>query len=252
MWLYRLLLGFIHFILYIRFIISAIALKIQLLATGVFGSRGTSLSEIHLHSKNFTKLPLHISFLVLEPEISFEDVAKLIVWSMAMGISYISIYDRKGVFKKKAAKLSTEVIHKQKEIFNDAKERYTFVIRTKSTKFDQTLAPKQVCISLLSEADGKEDIIEAAQDFCLEIQRKETLPKHMNEDVFDQMLKATHGTPDTDLALKFGNVPMLMGYLPWQTRLTEFISYRTHHAITFSTYLGSLRQYDRCEKRFGK
>lgn len=96
MWLYRLLLGFIHFILYIRFIISVIAVRIQLLATGVFGSRGTSFSEIHLHSKNLTKLPIHISFLVLEPEISFEDVAKLIVWSMAMGISYISIYDRKG------------------------------------------------------------------------------------------------------------------------------------------------------------
>ena len=33
---------------------------------------------------------------------------------------------------------------------------------------------------------------------------------------------ATCGIPDPELALKFGDVQMMMGFLPWQTRLTEF------------------------------
>ena len=34
---------------------------------------------------------------------------------------------------------------------------------------------------------------------------------------------ATCGIPDPDLAFKFGDMQMIMGYLPWQTRLTEFL-----------------------------
>ena len=34
---------------------------------------------------------------------------------------------------------------------------------------------------------------------------------------------ATCGMPDPDLALKFGSFKMIMGFLPWQTRLTEFL-----------------------------
>ena len=34
---------------------------------------------------------------------------------------------------------------------------------------------------------------------------------------------ATSGIPDPDLAFKFGSVQMIMGFLPWQTRLTEFL-----------------------------
>lgn len=44
-----------------------------------------------------------------------------------------------GVFKKNAAKLSSEVIYKQKEVFNDERERNTFIIRTKDTKFEHIL-----------------------------------------------------------------------------------------------------------------
>lgn len=96
MWLYRLLLSFLHIILYLRIIVLEILWKIRRFIAGVFGSRGTSFNEIHLHSKRLNKLPLHISFLILESQIVFTDVAKLIVWAMALGISYISVFDRKG------------------------------------------------------------------------------------------------------------------------------------------------------------
>lgn len=101
MWLYRLLLVFLHIILYFSNVILEIAFKTRRFFAGIFGSRGTSYNEIHLCSSRLNKLPHHISLLILEPEIIFKDVAKLIVWSMALDIPYISIYDRKGERYKK-------------------------------------------------------------------------------------------------------------------------------------------------------
>lgn len=42
------------------------------------------------------KLPVHIGLLVTEEELSSTDIANLVVWCMAVGISYISVYDNCG------------------------------------------------------------------------------------------------------------------------------------------------------------
>lgn len=46
------------------------------------------------------KLPLHIGFLIAEEEPCYTDVANLIVWCMAVGISYVSFYDNQGKSQK--------------------------------------------------------------------------------------------------------------------------------------------------------
>lgn len=42
------------------------------------------------------KLPLHMGLVLAEDERSLPDVASLVVWAMAVGISYISVYDHQG------------------------------------------------------------------------------------------------------------------------------------------------------------
>ena len=51
------------------------------------------------------------------------------------------------------------------------------------------LAPTQVCISLLSEHDGKGDIVEAAREFCWEVQTKQRALKEMEPDLLTSLLK---------------------------------------------------------------
>lgn len=46
--------------------------------------------------KRLEKLPVHIGLLVTEEELSYTDIANLVVWCMAVGISYISVYDNCG------------------------------------------------------------------------------------------------------------------------------------------------------------
>ena len=39
----------------------------------------------------------------------------------------------------------------------------------------------------------------------------------------DVVVAEKQGYPDPDLVLRFGRVDSLLGYLPWQTRLTEIL-----------------------------
>lgn len=42
------------------------------------------------------KLPVHVGLVVTEEEPSYADMASLVVWCMAVGISYVSVYDHNG------------------------------------------------------------------------------------------------------------------------------------------------------------
>lgn len=42
------------------------------------------------------KLPVHVGLVVTEEEPSYADMAGLVVWCMAVGISYVSVYDHNG------------------------------------------------------------------------------------------------------------------------------------------------------------
>ena len=55
--------------------------------------------------KNISKLPKHIAFLVLENDILYDDVAKLVIWSLLVGINVISLYDVHGKMKRNQGKL---------------------------------------------------------------------------------------------------------------------------------------------------
>jgi hypothetical protein len=47
-------------------------------------------------AKFVCKLPVHVGVLVAEAKVSLCDLARIVVWCYAAGISHISIYDRKG------------------------------------------------------------------------------------------------------------------------------------------------------------
>ena len=53
-------------------------------------------------ARTFKKLPIHIGLLVLENDISYSDIANTLLWSAAMGVSYISVYDTDGKEKYSA------------------------------------------------------------------------------------------------------------------------------------------------------
>lgn len=53
-------------------------------------------SRCFTDGQSLEKLPVHIGLLVTEDEPSYTDTARLVVWCMAVGISYVSVYDDHG------------------------------------------------------------------------------------------------------------------------------------------------------------
>lgn len=47
-------------------------------------------------ARDLKKVPTHLGVIVCEEDISLPDIANLIVWSIALGVSYFSIYDLNG------------------------------------------------------------------------------------------------------------------------------------------------------------
>ena len=94
MWVFKCFLSFLYLLVYLKAV--TVTLFQQIRRYFSLSLRTCTYWKIREDSKDLRKVPRHISFVVLESDINFVDLAHLIVWSMAMRIQYISLYDREG------------------------------------------------------------------------------------------------------------------------------------------------------------
>uniref|UniRef100_A0A2I2ZF41 Uncharacterized protein n=1 Tax=Gorilla gorilla gorilla TaxID=9595 RepID=A0A2I2ZF41_GORGO len=186
------------------------------------------------------KLPVRVGLLIteVEQEPSFSDIASLVVWCMAVGISYISIYDHQGIFKRNNSRLMDGILKQQQELLGLDCSKYSPEFANSNDKEDQVLNC-HLAVKVLSPEDGKADIVRAAQDFCQFGCRYVSL-------------LSSNDCPDPDLVLKFGPVDSTQGFLPWHIRLTDIVSLPTRLNISYEDFFSALRHYAACEQRLGK
>ncbi|KAM6180867.1 dehydrodolichyl diphosphate synthase complex subunit NUS1 [Erethizon dorsatum] len=196
------------------------------------------------------KLPVHVGLVLAEDERSLPDVASLVVWAMAVGISYISVYDHQGIFKRNNSRLMDEILKQQQELLGLDYSRYSREFANSKDRDDQVLNSHSA-VKVLSPEDGKADIVRAAQDFCRLVAGQQRRPEDLNVDMLDSLI-SSDSFPDPDLILKFGPVDSTLGFLPWQIRLTEIVSLPSHINISYEDFFSALRQYAACEQRMGK
>ncbi|XP_031466737.1 dehydrodolichyl diphosphate synthase complex subunit NUS1 [Phasianus colchicus] len=196
------------------------------------------------------KLPLHVGLVVTEEEPSYADMASLVVWCMAVGISYVSVYDHNGIFKRNNSRLMDEILKQEQELLGLDCSKYTVEFANQD-KADQVLNC-QSTLKVLSPEDGKADIVKAAQNFCQLVAQQQRTYTDLDVNVLDNLLSSTSGFPDPDLVLKFGPVDSTLGFLPWHIRLTEIISLPSHQNISYEDFFSALHRYAACEQRWGK
>ncbi|XP_037680730.1 dehydrodolichyl diphosphate synthase complex subunit NUS1-like [Choloepus didactylus] len=197
------------------------------------------------------KLPVHVGLVITEEqEPSFSDIASLVVWCMAVGISYISVYDHQGIFKRNNSRLMDEILKQQQELLGLDCSKYSPEFANSNDKDDQVLNC-QPSVILLSPEDGKAGIVRAAQDFCQLVAQQQKKSTDLDVDMLNSLL-SSHGFPDPDLVLKFGPMDSTLGFLPWHIRLTEILSLPSHLNISYGDFSSALPQYATCEQRLGK
>ncbi|XP_007255434.2 dehydrodolichyl diphosphate synthase complex subunit nus1 [Astyanax mexicanus] len=200
--------------------------------------------------KALEKLPLHVGLLVAEEEQQYTDIANLVVWCMAVGISYVSVYDNEGVFRRNNSRLMEEIMKQQQELLGSESCKYSLEFLNNGTDPHALLC--QTVVKVLSPDDGKLRIVQAAQQLCKAVEKKERTSKDIDVTVLDSLLRESKNVPDPDLVLKFGPVDSTLGFLPWHIRLTEFISLPSHKDVSYEDFLSALRRYASCEQRVGK
>ncbi|KAK9411532.1 dehydrodolichyl diphosphate syntase complex subunit NUS1 [Crotalus adamanteus] len=201
-------------------------------------------------AKSLQKLPGHVGLVVTEEEQSYADVASLVVWCMAVGISYVSVYDHEGIFKRNNSRLMDEILKQQQELLNLGCSKYTVKFANQE-KTDQVLNCQSV-LNVLSSEDGKTDIVRAAQKFCHLVAQKQKKCTDLDINILENLLSSTNGFPDPDLIVKFGPVDSVLGFLPWQIRLTEIVSLPSHVNVSYDEFFSALCYYASCDQRVGK
>ncbi|KAH9505559.1 ditrans,polycis-polyprenyl diphosphate synthase [Bulinus truncatus] len=216
-----------------------------------------SPSTIQTDSKSLKKLPVHVGFLVAEDEFSFRDLANLIVWSVALGISYITVYDINGEIKRNSLILQRNIENSKEEIMSQDKSSYDIQIVSSSHPVSAhsnsgSSKAHRVKVHLLCVEDGHRRIVNMAQHLsqmvlCGTLKIDDIVPTYV-----DSFFQESLQFPDPELCIKFGAVDSLLGYLPWQIRLTEFISLPSHKGVSYKSFLSSLVQFGNTNQRFGK
>ncbi|KPP68927.1 Nogo-B receptor-like [Scleropages formosus] len=199
------------------------------------GKRGCRRFRWGTDGRALEKLPAHVGLLIAEEEPRCADVATLVVWCMAVGISYVSVYDSRGIFRRNNSRLMEEIQRQQQELLGVDSAKYSVeLVNGSSEKPDSqgggvspltapTVFSCQAVVKVLSPDDGKSSIVSAAQQLCRAVEQRERASKDINIDLLDSMLRDSKCTPDPDLVLKFGPVESTVGFLPWHIRLTEFM-----------------------------
>lgn len=62
--------------------------------------KGTKLDIIQRDVKELAKLPIHLAVAVNEKDLSYTDLARLVNWSFAAGIQFVSLYDPRGRWQR--------------------------------------------------------------------------------------------------------------------------------------------------------
>lgn len=204
-------------------------------------------------ARTFKKLPIHIGLLVLENDISYSDIANTLLWSAAMGVSYISVYDTDGIVKRNKSTLYDAVLQNQKHTTDSECSKKELKIHSgmnmQNSKCSQS---SHVDIYLLSLEDGRQSLVQATQTICRQVSKKQFRTSDLTPDTIDSLLQDQRGCPDPDLIIKFGQVDSLLGFSPWQIRLSEILSLPSHIGLDYKTFKSVFVKYGASQQRFGK
>ncbi|XP_064476067.1 dehydrodolichyl diphosphate synthase complex subunit nus1-like [Ornithodoros turicata] len=198
------------------------------------------------------KLPKHLAIVIAESVVSYRDIANLVVWCLFVRIPYVTVYDVEGAVKKNWPQLYEEVLCSQKRNFgysNPAEVVLHVQQKGLPEKNGHNGYKRRVHLRLSGSQDGRPLLVDATQRICGLVQGGVV----GWEDVTPELIR-THISewPDPDVLLRLGNVHSLLGYQPWELRLTEIISLPTHKDVTLSEFLDVLYTYSNCDQRFGK
>ncbi|KAF3185088.1 hypothetical protein TWF788_004909 [Orbilia oligospora] len=212
--------------------------------------------------KQLDRLPQHVSVILeFEKEGGVEQlidhVAEISCWCASAGIPTLSVYEQTGTLKKYIS--TSHRITSQRLHSYFGKKRPTLRVLAPHlpsyTNGDTEDLPDgespDLEVIFISSEDGRESIVDLTKTLCeMAIRGKMT-----KDDVTAELIEAELESltiPEPDLLILFSPSVKLLGYPPWQIRLTEIFHLPDNDAVGYQVFLRALYNYAKCEMRFGR
>lgn len=250
---HRLLLNLVHWCIRLLLEIHSTFILLKQSLFKILVNRQKDL-PLAISAGTLKKLPRHLALCIAEDDISFSDVASIVVWALACRISTISIYDHEGIIQKNSEKLKTSIVEKKKLLCVETpffSEESKTNCKTNGFTNGCQSDPK-LRLSLLSSKDGRQDIVLTARKLIDQVKRKVLTTSDITIELLGDSLNANRNLPYPDLLLCCGSTYSTVGFLPWHIHLTEILRLKTHHHITVETFHSHLLRFANCEQRFGR
>ncbi|CAG9769636.1 unnamed protein product [Ceutorhynchus assimilis] len=207
---------------------------------GFFNIQRRNYLKNEIAKKN--KIPKHLTVLLGREEPSFQDLANIVLWCLASRIVFLSFYDHRGILKKHQDKLEKEISKKLQH--ND----HVIWHNIPGSTYKNGFVGRKIHIKLLSQDNGKTSIANLAQ----RLSKSESEISDISIPFVDHALQKDFEFPDPEMGISCGKYLSFINYPPWQIRVTEFLSIKSHYRFRYRTFLELLYVYGRCEQRLGK
>ena len=102
MTLYKNILYLVHTLIRLKLWLFCVWNKVIIMTKSMLGKcsildgKLRDLSSICADGQRMKQIPTHIGLVVVEDTISCQDIAKIIVWSIGVGIPCVTLFDQKG------------------------------------------------------------------------------------------------------------------------------------------------------------
>jgi dehydrodolichyl diphosphate syntase complex subunit NUS1 len=255
------------FSLYIRLRQAYHALKDRIIAVLYYHHRTPEL--IQKDVKGLSRLPKHISVILkLEDggrsgaglEALVDEVAEISAWCACVGIPTLSVYESTGILKgyvpathrAVSRKLASYLGPDHPALTLRAPHMPSMESASNSPTSEGPRPPMQhLSVLLISAEDGRDSLVDLTKTLAEMSQRSKLSPEDISIDLVDaEITESVMGEPE--LLVLFGPTVELLGYPPWQVRLTEIFHVQDNQGMGYQVFLRALYNYANAQMRFGR
>ncbi|XP_066963858.1 dehydrodolichyl diphosphate synthase complex subunit NUS1 [Macrobrachium rosenbergii] len=196
------------------------------------------------------KIPEHVGIVVIGHNVNYiSHLVTVINWCVGYGVKYISLYDAYGILKQ-----NKSLIVKSLESISCG-VRFNVITHSLDchqvkdcvsigSRSENGYSYPQVTVNLLSLEDGKGNLVTVARRLC-------DGATEVDQNMVDNCL-VTQGQPDPEVVITAGKPVTILGFLPWQLRLSELYEVPYLNRFEYSEFRTVFEKYSRCEQRWGK
>ncbi|KAL0474238.1 di-trans,poly-cis-decaprenylcistransferase [Neurospora intermedia] len=219
--------------------------------------------------KDLRRLPNHLSVILTLDEDArggtglaklIEEASDIAAWCASARIPQLSIYEKTGTLKGYLPRVHRSMTQKLAAYFGPNTPGIGIrAPHCPSMETAPTLAAsrsendgiKHLSVMILSAEDGRDSIVDLTKTLADMSQRGKISTSDITTELVDaELSESVMGEPD--LLLLFGPRVELVGYPPWQVRLTEISHVQDNEGVNYQIFYRGLLKYAGAQMRWGR